>query len=374
MSDKKTIQNISYIGIGRFSGMALQAIFYLIFASLLGPEKYGELNVLVALAATFSVASRFGLNISLQVYQAKKQSEVAKQIKSLFILSISAGSLILLIFDVYAAILCASLSFFIMNQQDLLGLFRYKKFMIYTILKSGLFFILPFTLYFVLELPGIVIGMSLANFIASAPFFKSLKIISFNNLKSYKKTLFQNFLVDISNLLFTLDKLLVSFLFGFLIVGIYQFNLQIYFGLGIVPLILYSFLVSEEATNASHRKLNSLAIIVTVIIAISAILLAPFFVTEFFPAYLEGVFALQILLIALIPQSIGVIYFSKLIARESKKIGFLALSNMVILLGLITILGNNFGLEGLSYAILISSLYSTSLTYVLYSKTKKTIQ
>ena len=370
MSEENSIKNFSYIGIGRSSGIALQAIFYLVFAALLGPGKYGELSVLVALAGTFSIASRFGMNISLQVFQAKKQSKVSEQIKSLFIITTTAASLILLIIDVNASILCASLSFFVMTQQNLLGLSQYKKFMVYTILKSGLFFIIPFLLYFVLDLPGIILGMSFANFVASIPFFKNLKIVSFSALKVFRKTLFQNFLFDISQFVFTVDKLLISFLFGFFIVGIYQFNLQILFGLGVIPQILVSYLISEEAKGSTHRKINILAILASIIITIISILLTPFFVTEYFPKYSDGILSLQILTLTLVPSTIFVIASSKLIARESTKIGFVSLFNVVILLGSIAVLGTNFGLIGLSLAVLISSIIITCLTFYLYRQIK----
>jgi len=368
MSEENSVRNFSYVGLGRIFGISLQAIFYLIFASILGPEKYGGLNVVVALATTFSIASRFGMSISLQVYQAKQKSEISNQIKTLFIIFTSIAALILLSIDPYAAILTASLSFFIINQQNLLGLFQYKKFMIFTIIKSGLFFIIPFLLYFVLDLSGIVIGMSIANFVASAPFFKNLKIVSFTGLKAYKKTLIQNFLVDMAQFVYSLDKLLISFLFGFLIVGIYQFNLQIFIGLTVLPQILLSYLISEESKGITHGKIISLAIIISVLVTAAVILFAPFFVSEFFPDYSEGIFSLQILVVTLIPSTIGAILGSKLIARESSKVGFVSIIHIGILLGLIIILGQNFGLVGLSIAVLITNIVLVYLYYFLYRK------
>ena len=368
MSKENSLRNFSYVGLARISGIALQAIFFLIFASLLGPEKYGELSVVVALAATFSIASRFGMNLSLQVYQAKQKFEISNQIKTLFVISTSIAALILLSIDPIAAFLMVSLSFFIMNQQNLLGLSKYKKFMAFTILKSGLFFIIPFLLYFVLDLPGIVIGMSIANFVASAPFFKNLKIVSFSGLRIYKKTLIQNFLVDVSNFVYSVDKLLISFLFGFFTVGIYQFNLQIFFGLTVLPQILISYLISEEAKGVTHGKINVLAIITSVLVTAAAILLIPFFVSEFFPDYSEGIFSLQILVVTLIPSTISAIMVSKLIAKESTKIGFVSIANLFIILGLIIILGQNYGLVGLSLAVLFSTIIYTVFVYWLYRK------
>ena len=106
MTLNNSAKNFSYVGFGRVFGIIFQGIFYLLFASLLEPESYGELNVIVALATTFAVVSRFGLNLSLQVYQSKKKSEIADQIKTLFVITTAIASLILLPIDVFGAVLC----------------------------------------------------------------------------------------------------------------------------------------------------------------------------------------------------------------------------------------------------------------------------
>ena len=48
MTLSNSFKNFSYIGVGRVTGIILQAIFYLIFAALLEPESYGELTYIIA--------------------------------------------------------------------------------------------------------------------------------------------------------------------------------------------------------------------------------------------------------------------------------------------------------------------------------------
>ena len=114
-----------------------------------------------------------------------------------------------------------------MNQHNLLGLKKYKMFMLIEFKKSGLLLIIPFILYFFFEIPGVILGMAISNFVGSAYFFRKLKFQSFSEVRNHLTVLSHNFGVDAS-LLFPrmLDKLLIVPLFGFFIAGVYQFNFQ----------------------------------------------------------------------------------------------------------------------------------------------------
>jgi len=363
-------KNFSHVGIGRASAIIFQTVFYLLFASILGPESYGELNVIIALAGTFAIVSRFGLNLSLQVYQAKKRSETTDQIKTLFVISTSVAALILLLIDVFAAVLCLGFSFFIMNQQNLLGLLQYKKFMINTILRNILFLIIPIILYFVLEIPGIVLGMAIASIIGSIPLFSQLKLRSFSGLRNIYKVLIQNYILDLSLLSYMLDKLIISYLFGLFIVGISQFNLQVLLALGVLPSVLGSYLISEESRGVTHNKISYLVILGSIVLSIVVIIMSPFFVNEFFPKYSDGIFSLQIIVLSIVPKTISTLFGAKLLARESTKVGYVSLIYLASFIVLISILGEFYGLEGLSIAVMFSSIISAIFNYIIYRKQK----
>jgi len=369
MKENNSIKNFSFIGIGRIVTIALQALFYLLLAALLDPEIYGELSVIVALAGTFSIISSFGLGLSLQVYLAKNNSNVSAQLTTLFLISTSIAALILLFIDPIAALLCVGLSLFSLNLHRLLGLKKYKKFMTCSILKSVTFFIIPISLYFVFDIYGIVLGMAISNFIGSLPIFRNITIKSFFDLKNYYKVLINNFgVVASGQLSFTVDKLVISSLFGFFIVGVYQFNLQVFFALTVLPHVLGIYLITEESSGVRHRKLSYLVVLGSTVLAVVALILAPILIPVFFPKYSEGIVALQVLVLAIIPASIHSIYHSKLLAKESTKIGFELIVKIGSLLLFIAVLGEFFGLIGLSFAVLISISSSTLFTYLLYQR------
>jgi len=369
MKQNSSAKNFSYVSIGRITAIGLQAIFYLAFAALLDPETYGQLNYIVALAGTFSIVSRFGLNASLQIFRAKGESKKSDQVGTLFILTTGVAALILLTIDVYAAVLSVASSFFIMNLQNMMGLKQYKKFMLHSILKNILILIIPVLFYFVLDIPGIILGMAISNFLAGIPYFKQIKLKSFFDLRKHYKFLIHNFGADASlNLAFLMDKLLIAPLFGFFIVGIYQFNLMILFALGVIPGILHSFLVTEESSGTTHKKISYLVILGSIAVAVLAIFMAPFLVNEFFPKYSEGILSLQILVLTIIPQSIFSIFIAKLQARESTRMGFSAIVMIVTLMTLIAILGDLYGLIGLSLAVLLATIANVIFSYILYRK------
>ena len=60
MEQDSTSKNFSYVAIGRIISISLQGIFYLLFAALLDPETYGELNVIIGLRARTGMGDQGG--------------------------------------------------------------------------------------------------------------------------------------------------------------------------------------------------------------------------------------------------------------------------------------------------------------------------
>jgi len=143
-----------------------------------------------------------------------------------------------------------------MNQHNLLGLKKYKKYFRNLILRGILFITIPIALYFVYDIQGILIGMIISYLITSIEFIKLIsKIKKFPKFNVSPNLLVQNFSVDAAfNLPRWIDKLVIVPLLGFAIVGIYQFNLQILFFVAVLPAALHSFLLSEESSGKKQKK------------------------------------------------------------------------------------------------------------------------
>jgi len=364
-------KNFSYVAIGRVVSAALHGIFYLVFATIFNPDAYGQMSYLIALAGTFSIIFRFGLPFTVTVYQAKKNHLMTDQINFLVLFTASTSAVILLFINIYAALFCLGLSFFLMSQQNLLGLKEYKKQMWMSITQGSLLIVLTISLYFVLDIPGILLGMGLSTIFTSYYYFKLLKrkVLSLKNLQSNYKVLIHNFGFDVSiNLPRMIDKLVIVPILGFAITGLYQFNLQILLLLEIFPLALHQFMLSEESSGTSNKNMGYLAVLGSGLLAIIVILVAPTFVDLFFPKFHEGILGLQLMVISIIPLTISAIINAKLQARESTKVGYAAIVRIGSLLGFIVLLGEQYFLTGLSLAVLFSTSLNAIFLLFLYFK------
>lgn len=371
MSRENSLRNFSYVGFGRLISNGLQAVFFIIFAYLLDPMKYGELSYLISIAGTASIISRFGFPYLALIYQAKDDKNSSNSVNVLAVISTGIAAIILISVDVYVALLCFALSLFIMNQHNLIGMKRYKHYLIVSILRGVLFISLPLMFYFIFEIPGILIGIIISYFIGSFEFLRIIsKLRNFPKFKPSFKLLTNNFSVDASNNLPRwIDKLVIVPLFGLSIVGIYQFNLQIMFLFAILPTALHSFLLSEEASGIKHKKIIFIVLVLAMIIVLTVIIISPLVIEFMFPNYVEGINSLQIMIISIIPLTFASIFNAKLQAKESTLIGYSALVRIAALLGLTAILGSFYGLIGLAYSVLISTILYLISLYIIYKKT-----
>ena len=65
------IQDLGSLGTSNILGALILSLFWIFLASLLGPEKYGEVSYLIAIANTVSVIAFLGAGQTIVVYVAK---------------------------------------------------------------------------------------------------------------------------------------------------------------------------------------------------------------------------------------------------------------------------------------------------------------
>lgn len=369
----KSSRNFSYVLINKIITTGVNGIFWIVIATLLLPEKYGELSYFIAIAGVFSLFARFGFPQSIVVFQAEKDLKISQGINFLAGITSSIGAIILISINPLAAIVCLGFSFFAMNQHNLLGLKKYSKFMWNGILRSGLLLTISLGLYFIFDIPGIILGIAIADLVSSIDYIKllSIKFLSFSQVRKQSTILIHNFATDLSYYLpRTIDKILIVPLFGYFATGVYQFNLQILLALEVLPVAIQSFILSEESSGIVHNKLIYLAILGSIIITVLAIIAAPFAIEAFFPNYRDGISALQIILISLVPLSLSAILQAKIQSKKSTKVGYSVIIRVGSLLILLAVLGQMYGLLGLSYAYLTSIILNTIFLFVIYHKSK----
>ena len=356
----ESTKQFSFVVFGRVISGILQGLFFLVFAYLLSPHDFGEISYFIAIAGIVSVISRFGFNQSALISRSKDNLNLTNEINFLTLIITSIAGVLLIPFNIFISVLCIGISFFTMSQHNLLGSKDYKSFMIYSIVKGILMIVVSLILFNFLQIEGIILGMAITNLSLSLPFTKNLRLSRFTHIKSNIKFFLNNFGIDTSvHLTRSIDKIIIVPLLDFTSVGLYQFNLQILLGFEMIPIALHNYLLSEESSNQRHKKIEFIALLLSIIIIIAVIFLSPIIVPLLFPEYSEGILGLQIMILSLFPLTLGSIFSAKLQARNSKNSGTAVIVKVVSFVILLFALVQFYDFIGLSIAILAS--------YVIYA-------
>ena len=164
----------------------------------------------------------------------------------------------------------------------------------------------------------------------------------------------------------SVDRLLVVPMLGFALLGNYAIGLQVLTVIAIIPANVYRYILPQDASGASTRKLKKATIIITVILVIIAIIVAPIIMPIVFPKYTESTEIIQIMALSVIPSTIGSMYTSKLLGNERSltvligSLVYLATSVIGIL-----ILGNMWSINGVAVTLVISATVQMSFLIIM---------
>jgi O-antigen/teichoic acid export membrane protein len=142
---------------------------------------------------------------------------------------------------------------------------------------------------------------------------------------------------------------------SFTVLGNFAFSLQIFAVLLILPNIIYKLILPYDATGGSTNKIKKITILTSIGFAITGIVASPVIIPYFFPAFIDAIPAIQIVSIAVIPETIIIMLTSKILSIEKSKflligrtIGVIARVSGIVLLGI------NFGIYGIAIGFLIA--------------------
>jgi len=162
-----------------------------------------------------------------------------------------------------------------------------------------------------------------------------------------------------------MDKLIIAPMFGFVLLGNYYLGLQIIGVLGILPGIVFNYILTHDASGQSTTRVKKITLLCSVGFALIGIFLIPPLMPIVFPEYTEAVTILPILSLSLVPIAVHTIFSSKLLGQEKTRyilIGYLI--SISILFPSMIILGNEFGAEGIAIAFVLSqSAYAIFLVF-----------
>ena len=145
-------------------------------------------------------------------------------------------------------------------------------------------------------------------------------------------------------------------LFGFIVLGHYQFGYQIYVVFSLIPLSIYQYLLPQEARGVNKRKVKFIGLYFSIAAAVIAYLLSPWFITNFFPQFKKSIEFARIIIISIIPLTLVQIFTAMLLGKADNFPVFIA--SIIYICSLIVFLvafGQFFGLVGFALAILLSN-------------------
>ena len=359
-------KNISILGSSTIVGNAITSIFWIYLADLLGAEKYGELGYLMAIATIVSNVCLVGGTWSMTVYTAKGM----KIQPPLYIISlISSCTSLVIIFVIFntisIGIYVIGFVIFQLFLAELLGFKLFKRYGKFYIFQKITFVCLAFSFNHIMGFEGIIIAYGVSYLIFSFPVFKMLTTVKpdFGILKTKFSFVTSNYLYDLAGTANgQIDKLIIAPIFGFALLGNYYLGLQIIGFLGILPGIVFNYILPQDASGHSTTQVKKITLLFSVGFTLIGIFLIPPLMPIVFPEFTEAVTLLPILSLSVIPMAVQSIFTSKLLGQEKTKyvlIGYLI--SISILLPSMIILGNEFGAAGIATAYVLSQVASTIL-------------
>jgi O-antigen/teichoic acid export membrane protein len=359
---------LTQVTIGNFVSTALGAILWFILASVLNVDNYGEVSYLLSIGYFFAPVALLGMAPSLLTYLPKGDLQFAAQARTLVLISSIIIGVALALINPLLSLLLVSYAFYHLSITELLGLRKYRQYMILTISSNASRIALSILLYFVLGIDGIIIGYIVSQFAFSFRYFSSLRPISFkfDIIRVRLRFLGINYVASIAqNATVYLDKIIVGFFFGYLALGNYQLGYQIFVGLSLLPVTLYQYLLPYESLGETKRQVRLLGITISVILAIAMYLLLPFVLTNLFPQFLEAIDFTRILVLSIVPLTMVQILTATFIGKGKNMpslIGTILYAGTLIIL-LIT-LGNALHITGLALAVLLATCVQASFLLI----------
>lgn len=353
------LRGLSQIGVADIGGSAIAALFWFFIASFVGVENYGNISYFLAIGGVVSTISLVGASNMIYVH-------VPKGIRiqpPVFLVSIVFGfiaSIILyfVFFRFELSILTIGYVVFNLAISELLGLKLYRTYLRYVITQKILMVIFGIGLYYLLGPDGVILGVGLSYIPYMARIVNLFREErpNFSLLKERTGFLLNSYVLDLSNVFIgSIDKIIVAPLFGFLVLGNYQLGIQFLGVLYIIPNVFYKFLITQQASGISTDRLTKFVIICAVILALIGVFFAPAVLPVFFPKFTETSKVLQIVSLAVIPNSANLIFVSRFLAFE--KIRFVLFGSMIFLavqISGIIALGSLYGITGIAVSLVLS--------------------
>ena len=366
------LKGLALIGSADIIGNAVSSIFWLVVASLLLVEEYGEISYFIAIAS-LGICCVVGSPETLMVFSTKHKKIIPTLLLLTLIFTV-ISSLIAFIIVQRFEIIFLIFSFIILEVSItlLVGKKLYTKYSKFFLIQKILQFAIGVGLSFSLGVNGVLIGITVANFSLIPIFYKELRCykIDFSLLKPKKEFIINTHLIYlISVFRRDVDKIIVVPILGFTVLGNFALTLQFFTIMMIISSISYKYLLPKDVSGEKNVKLKKILILVSILIAFSGFFFSPFFIENFFTKFSESIIPIQIASFSVIPTTISMILFAKILALEKSRFLIIANSVQLCIILIATIfLGILYGIIGVTIAFVLgNTMYAITLAIINYN-------
>ncbi len=360
-------KGLIYITLGNLLGALLTGSFWLFLASVANVEDYGKINYKVAIASLAASAALLGMNTTVTTYLAKGHERINVQANQLVLISGAIAAVVVSVIDWFLSVFVIGMTFWMMSIYELLGKKSYKQYAFASIGARGSQFLLSILLYYLLGVPGIIIGFAVSFLLFSKQYLTSTRQFSlnFDEVKHMMKFASHAYSFNMSNaILLYFDKLIIAPLFGYLVLGYYQLAFQFFLFLGMIPVSFYQYLLPEESSGSKRQKVPLLGLLVSVALTLALYVSSPWILQTFFPHFKDSLAALQIISVGIIPMMIVWTLNSRFLSMERTRYVLIGSAVYVALqISLIIELGGKMGVTGLALAVVLSLIAQAGFLY-----------
>lgn len=364
-------KGVFYLSLGTIISNVAGAILWILLANILVVADYGRVEYLVAVASVLSALGLMSMNTLVLTFVPRNNQRIGKQSNLIVLFNgiIIASAFYLYSYNISVTVFLIAQMFFTMATSEILARRNHKEYAVVIINYKILQISLSLLLYYLIGVNGIILGYGISALIFSYRFFFYLKSFKFefDELKTRKKFIFFSYALALAGTMNTLaDKLVIAPFFGYESLGFYQLGFQFLVFLGMIPNILFQYLLPNESAGENKTTLKKVGIAALLITTVSIFLLTPAILEYIFPKYTSAVDTVRIMVIAAIPTGFTSIILARFLAEERT---FPILISSIIFAGvqipLLIVFGKEYGTLGLALATLLGHSIQT-LTLLIF--------
>jgi len=370
----KSNKGLVYIIIGNIFGAILTGGFWLLLASLQSVEEYGKTSYMISMASLASSFALLGLNTAITTFIPKGHEKIHVAANQVVLISSIIAALIVSQRDWLLGFFVVGMSFWMMSIYEFLGRKSYKQYAIANIGARGCQLLLSIVLYYLIGIPGIIIGFTISFFLFSHRYIHSIKYFNrdFSEISGKMKFALHSYSFNMSNaLLMYFDKIIIPPIFGYAILGYYQLGFQFLMFLGMIPISFFQYLIPEESSGNKKTKLRIIGFGLSIGLAVLLYFLSPTIINMFFPHYQNSLDAIRVISIGIIPMMIAYIINSKFLSEgNTRGVVIGAIIYQILQITLMILLGRLIEVTGIALSVVIA-LTGQALFLLLYKKLSK---